>query len=58
MNNLTVIECENEVLRAKLAGIRDSVSILIDAVERYLKQDCLRSELFQAKEDVKALIKR
>lgn len=37
-------------------GIKLAASDLVDAVERYMRQECLRSELAMKKEKLKALI--
>lgn len=37
-------------------GIKRAASDLVDAVERYMRQECLRSELMMKKEKLKALL--
>ena len=37
--------------------IRAAASDLVDAVERYMRQECLRSELMMKKEKLKELLK-
>lgn len=39
-------------------GIKLAASDLVDAVERYMRQECLRSELAMKKETLKKLIER
>lgn len=39
-----------------LFDFADAASDLVDAVERYMRQECLRSELAMKKEKLKALI--
>ena len=41
--NLSACECENEVLRARLAELRAQTLALCDAVESYVHQGMLRS---------------
>ena len=51
------LDCENEVLRSRQKKIKAGAQALIDAVERYVRQECLRSELLIKKEELKRLIK-
>ena len=57
MNNLTPIEIENEVLRSRYAAIKKAASDLVNVVELYMKQQCLRSQLFNTKETLKRILK-
>lgn len=57
MQNLSVIELENEVLRSRLKETKAGAQALIDAVERYARQECLRSELLRTKENLKNTLK-
>lgn len=57
MQNLTIIECENEVLRAQYKALKSGAKDLIETIERYMRQDCLRSELYSKKENLKSLLK-
>ena len=40
-----ILEAENEVLRSRLDSVKAGAQDLVDAVKRYLRQECLRSEL-------------
>lgn len=57
MTNLSVIECENEVLRAKYAVLKGAAQALVNTVEAYMKQACLRSDLYNVKENLKELLR-
>lgn len=57
MKNLTSIEVENEVLRSRYAAIKKAASDLVNVVELYMKQQCLRSQLFNTKETLKRILK-
>lgn len=57
MTNLSVIELENESLRARLRDIKSAASALVGTVERYVRQECLRTELLNAKENLKNILK-
>ena len=56
MTNGRYIDIENEVLRTRLADCKAGAQALVDAVERYLRQECLRSELANAKDNLKKLL--
>ena len=45
MNNLTVVECENEVLKDRLQKLKEQTLQLCETVDRYVRQEALRSEL-------------
>lgn len=47
-----------EGLRIKYNPILLAASDLVDAVERYMRQECLRSELMMKKDTLKKLIER
>ena len=47
-----------EELRIKFNPILRAAFDLVDAVERYMRQECLRSELMMKKETLKKLIER
>ena len=53
MKNLTVIEAENEVLRAKYKELKQAAGDLVTKVELYVRQECLRSDLLNSKEHLK-----
>jgi hypothetical protein len=55
--NLSTVEIENEVLRSRYAAIKKAASDLVNVVELYMKQQCLRSQLFNTKETLKKLLK-
>lgn len=56
-NNPRYCELENDVLRSRLADCKAGAAALVDAVERYLRQGCLRSELVSRMEDMKRTLK-
>lgn len=56
-NNPRYCEIENDVLRSRLADCKSGAAALVDAVERYLRQDCLRSELTNTLAAMKAKLK-
>lgn len=56
-NNPGVIELENEVLRDRLVKIKTAARDLCVAVERYARQEILRSELMNHKDNLKSLLK-
>lgn len=45
MTNGRYIDIENEVLRARLAELKAAALAMADTVDRYVRQECLRSEL-------------
>lgn len=55
--NLSTVEIDNEALRSRYAAIKKAASDLVNTVELYMKQQCLRSELFNTKETLKKLLK-
>lgn len=55
--NLSTVEIEDEVLRSRYAAIKKAASDLVDVVELYMKQQCLRSQLFNTKETLKKSLK-
>ena len=48
---------ETNALRNQLNGVKAGTSALVAAVERYLRQDCLRSELCATLAATKRLMK-
>lgn len=48
---------ETNALRNQLNGLKAGTSALVAAVERYLRQDCLRSELCATLAATKRLMK-
>ena len=56
-NNLRVVDCENEVLRSRLASVKAGAQDLIGIVELYMKQAASRNDLYNAKETLKRLLK-
>lgn len=56
MRNLTIIEAENEVLRAKYKELKKAAGDLVSKVDAYARQECLRSDLLSSKERLKALL--
>ena len=57
MTNGSIVDLENEVLRNRLAEIKTASRDLCVAVERYARQEILRSELMNRKEHLKSLLK-
>ncbi len=55
MSNLTVIECENEVLRHKLKELREQTLSLCETIDRYVRQEALRSELLNTNNATRAV---
>ena len=51
------LDCENEVLRSRYQSIKTNAADLVEKVEAYLKQGCSRTELYNAKEAMKKLLK-
>ena len=45
MTNGRYIDIENERLRARLAELKAAALAMADTVDRYVRQECLRSEL-------------
>lgn len=45
------------IVEAQYKQLADAASDLVDAVERYMRQECLRSELAMKKEKLKELLK-
>ena len=56
-NNLSVIECENEVLRSEYLKIRKAAKALVKAVDDYTTKAGPRPILITANENLKALLK-
>ena len=56
MTNISVIECENEVLRDRLKKLRQAAKDLVASVEKYVRQEELRSALLINKDKVKNLL--
>ena len=56
-NNPRLVDLENDCLRSRLANVKAGAQALVDAVERYARQECLRSELMATKETLKSLLK-
>lgn len=51
------VDTENAVLRNRLKDIKAASKDLVDAVEKYLRQGCLRSELIIKKDNLKNILK-
>ena len=54
---MSIKEAYIEVLEARVRELNKSAASLVDAVERYVRQECLRSELLNIKNEVKAKLK-
>lgn len=48
MTNGCYIDIENECLLARLAELKAAALAMADTVDRYVRQECLRSELLNA----------
>ena len=48
MTNGRYIDIENECLRARIAELKAAALAMADTVDRYVRQECLRSELLNA----------
>ena len=57
MTNGSIVDLENQVLRNWLAEIKTASRDLCVAVERYARQEILRSELMNRKDHLKSLLK-
>lgn len=57
MTNGRYIDIENECLRSRLADCKAGAQALINAVERYTRGECLRSELLNIKETLKTKLR-
>lgn len=57
MTNGSIVDLENQVLRNRLAEIKTASRDLCVAVERYARQEILRSELMNRKDHLKSLLK-
>lgn len=51
------VDTENGVLRNRLKEIKAASKDLVEAVEKYLRQGCLRSELIIKKDNLKKALK-
>ena len=56
-NNPRYCDIENEVLRNRLVECKAGAEALVDAVKRYLRQECLRSELVNTLNDLENRLK-
>ena len=54
---MSIKEAYIEVLEARVREQKEATATLIDAVERYVRQECLRSELLNIKNEVKRILK-
>ena len=52
------VDTENEVPQGVPQDLRSGASDLVRTVERYLRQECLRSELCTVKDRLKKLLNR
>ena len=51
------MNAKHEKVCARLEEMKAGAQALVDAVERYARQECLRSELMAKKETLKSLLK-
>ena len=56
-NNPRLVDIENEVLRSRLADVKAGAQDLIGIVELYMRQAVSRTQLYNAKEELKKLLK-
>ncbi len=56
MTNPTIIEAENEVLRAKYKELKQAAAKLTEKVDAYVRQDCLRSDLLATNAKLKSIL--
>lgn len=54
-NNPSMIELENSVLRERYAALLKASKKMVAAVDRYTRQECLRSELLNTKNELQSL---
>lgn len=54
-NNPSMIELENSVLRERYAALLKASKKMVAAVDRYTRQECLRSELLNTQNELKQL---
>lgn len=54
-NYPSMIELENSVLRERYAAMLKASKKMVAAVDRYVEQGCLRSELLNTKNELKQL---
>ena len=54
---MSIKEAYIEVLESRVREQKAAAAALVDAVERYVRQECLRSELLNIKNEVKAKLK-
>lgn len=52
-----ILEVFIESLEGRIRELSAAAQSLVDAVERYARQECLRSELLNTKERLKAMLK-
>lgn len=57
-NNPRYTDIENEVLRSRLANCKAGAQALADAVHRYLRQECLLSELEDTPKEICEQLKK
>lgn len=55
MTNGRYIDIENETLRARLAELKAAALAMADAVDRYVRQECLRSELLHTNDRLREI---
>lgn len=51
------IQEQREALLDRVQEIYEAASVLVDSVEKYVRQECLRSELLAVKDNLKKLLK-
>lgn len=52
-----MIELENSVLRERYAALLKASKKMVAAIDRYVEQGCLRSELLNTKNELQSLTK-
>ena len=52
------IQEQREVLLDRVQDITEAALVLVDSVEKYVRQECLRSELLARKDNLKKLLEK
>lgn len=52
-----MIELENSVLRERYAALLKASKKMVSTIDRYTRQECLRSELLNTKNELQSLTK-
>ena len=52
------IEAENDVLRIQLRNLRAAATAMVESIEKYVRQEELRTVMLSKKDALKELLKR